>query len=58
MHVEFDQRLHRLRNRGENRDPDVLDEHLLRRGGAPLHPVEDDRVGAGLDRQRDVVVGP
>ncbi len=57
MHAELLERLDRLRDRGEDRDPDVLDEHVLGRGGAALHPVEDDDVGARLDRQRDVEVG-
>ncbi len=37
--------------------PDVLDEHLLGGRSPALHAVEHDRVGAGLDRQCDVVVG-
>ncbi len=57
VHAELHQRLDRLRDRGQDRDADVLDEHLLRGGGAALHAVEHDRVGAGLDRERDVVVG-
>ena len=36
----------------------MLDEHVLRRRRAALHAVEHDHVGAGLHRQRDVVVGP
>ena len=56
MHVELLQRLDRLRDRGEDRDPDVLDEHLLGRGGPALHAVEHDHVGARLHRERDVVV--
>ena len=43
---------------GERRDAGVLDEHLLRGGGAALHAVEHDHVGAGLDRERGVEVGP
>ena len=35
----------------------MLDEHVLGGGGAALHAVEHDRVGAGLDRQGHVVVG-
>jgi hypothetical protein len=30
----------------------MLDEHFLRRGGAALHAVEHDDIGAGLHRQR------
>ncbi len=58
MHVELHQRLHRLRDRGQDRNTDVLDEHVLGGGGPALHAVQHDRVGAGLDRQRHVVVGP
>ena len=36
----------------------MLDEHFLRRRGAALHAVEHDHVGAGLHRQRRVVIGP
>jgi len=57
VHPEVDERLNGLRDRGEDRDPDVFDEHLLGRGGAALHAIEHDRVGPGLDRERDVVVG-
>ena len=56
VHAELLQRLDRLRDRGEDRDADVLDEHVLGGGGAALHAVEHDHVGARLDRQRDVVV--
>jgi len=58
VHAEFDQRLHRLRDGGQDRDAYVLDEHVLGGRGAALHAVEDDRVGAGLDRERHVVIGP
>ena len=36
----------------------MLDEHVLRRRRAALHAVEHDDVGAGLHRQRRVVIGP
>ena len=35
----------------------MLDEHVLRRGGAALHAVEHHHVGAGLGCQRGVVIG-
>ena len=34
----------------------MLDEDVLRRGGSALHPVDDDHVGARLDRELHVVV--
>ena len=57
VHVELLQRLDRLAHRRQRRDADVLDEHVLRRAGAALHAVDHDHVGAGLDRERDVVAG-
>ena len=36
----------------------MLDEHVLRRRGPALHPVDDDHVRAGLHRELDVVVRP
>ena len=56
--AELLQRLYGERDGGERRDADVLDEHLLRRGGAALHAVDHDDVRAGLDREPGVVVGP
>src|SRR5262245_38688360 len=57
MHVELLQGANRLGDRGQDRDPDVLDEDVLAGGGASLHSVEDDHVGSGLDGQSDVEVG-
>ena len=54
-HVEILERLDRLAHRRERRDADVLDEHRLRRGGAALHAVDHDHVGAGMNRQLHVV---
>ena len=56
VHVELLQRLDREPHGGQRGDADVLDEDVLRRGRAALHAVDDDDVGARLDRQRDVVV--
>ena len=56
MHAEILQRLHGRPDARQRRQTDVLDEHFLRRGGAALHAVEHDDVGAGLHRQRSVVV--
>src|SRR5712672_2303181 len=58
MHAEFLQCLYRLRNRGEGGNADVFDEHVLRRGGAALHAVDDDHVGTALHGELDVVIGP
>ena len=55
--AEFRQRLHRLRDRGQRRDADVLDEHLLGGGGAALHAVDHHDVRAGVHGELDVVVG-
>ena len=57
VHAEFLQRLHRLRDRGQGGDADVLDEHVLGGGGAALHAVDHDDVGAGLHGELHVVVG-
>ena len=57
MHPELDQRFHRLRDGGEDRNADVLDEHVLRGRRAALHAVEHDGVGTGLDGQGHVEVG-
>ena len=45
-------------HRGQRRDPDVLDEDVLRRGRAALHAVDDDDVRARLHRELHVVVRP
>ena len=37
--------------------PDILEEHVLSRGGAALHPIDDHRVGPRLHREHHVVVG-
>ena len=58
VHAEVLQRLHGRADAGQRRLADMLDEHLLRRRGAALHAVDHDDVGAGLDRERDVVIGP
>ena len=58
MQAELQERVDRQANGGHGRNPDVLDEDVLRRGRAALHPVEDDHVRAGLHGERDVVVGP
>ena len=58
VHAEVLERVHGRADRGERRDAGVLDEHLLGGGGAALHAVEHDHVGAGLHRQRGVEVGP
>ena len=58
VHAEILQRLHGRADGGERRHADMLDEHFLRRRGAALHAVEHDDVGAGLHRERGVVVGP
>ena len=57
VHSEFLQRLHGLRDGGQRRDADVLDEHLLGGGGAALHAVDHDDVGAGVHGELHVVVG-
>ena len=57
MQAELLQRLRGLRDRRQRRDPDVLDEHLLGRRGAALHPVDHHDVGAGGDGELHVVVG-
>ena len=51
------QRLHGLRDGGQRRDADVLDEHLLGGGGAALHAVDHDDVRTGVHGQFHVVVG-
>src|ERR1700712_3540023 len=56
VHAEFGQRPHPLRARRQRGDADVLDEHLLRCGGATLHAVDDDDVGARVDGEFHVVV--
>ena len=58
VHAEILQRLHGRADRGERRDADMLDEHVLRRRGAALHAVEHHHVGAGLHGERRVVIGP
>jgi hypothetical protein len=45
LHPEFLQRLHGRRDRGEGLQTDILDEHRLGRGGAPLHAVQYRDVG-------------
>ena len=56
MHAEFSERLHCLRNRGQRRDADVFDEHLLGGGGTALHSVDDHDIGAGVYGEFHVVV--
>ena len=56
VHPELLQRVHGEAHGRQRRDPDVLDEDVLRRRGPALHAVEDDDVGARLDRERDVEV--
>ncbi len=58
VHAELLQRVDGEAHRRQGRDADVLDEDVLRRGGAALHAVDHDHVGTGLDRQLHVVVRP
>ena len=58
VHTELLQRAHGGADGRQNRYADVLDEHFLRGGRTALHAVEHDHVGAGLHRERSVVVGP
>ena len=53
--VHLVERLDGQRQGGQRRNAGVLDEHLLRRRRPSLHAVDDDDVGAGFDRQLDVV---
>ena len=56
MHAEILQRLHRRRDRREQRNADVLDKHLLRRRRTTLHAIEHDDVGTGFHCKVDVEV--
>ena len=56
MHPELLQRVDGEAHGRQRRDPDVLDEDVLRGGGPALHAVEHDHVRARLDRKRDVEV--
>ena len=58
VHVQLLQRLDRLADGGEGRNARVLDEDVLGRGGAALHPVHDHRVRPRLDREGDVEPDP
>ena len=58
VHAKVLQRLHRLRDAGQDRHADMFDEHVLRRRRAALHPVQHDDVRARLHRQSGVVIGP
>ncbi len=57
MHIELLQRFDRLAQRRQGRNADMFDEYILRGGGAALHAVEHDHVGAGLHRECGVVIG-
>ena len=57
VHSEILERAHRLADTGKNGLAHVFDEHILRRRRAALHPVENDHIGPGLDRQRGVEIG-
>ena len=57
VHAELLERVDGEPHGRQRRDADVLDEDVLRRRRAALHAVDDDHVGAGLDRELDVVVG-
>src|SRR5215510_1159004 len=52
------QYLHRWADRSECRNPDMLDEHLLRRSSSALHTVQDDSVRASFYSERNVVIRP
>ena len=58
VHVELPERLDRLADRGQGRNPGMLDEDVLGRRGAALHPVHDHRIRPRLDREGDVVPDP
>ena len=57
MHAEVLQRAHGGADAGERRLTHVLDEDVLRRRRSALHAVEHDDIGAGLHRERGVVIG-
>ena len=58
MHVELGQGLYSRADRRERRQSAMLDKHVLRRRRTALHAVEHHNVGAGLHRERRVVVRP
>ena len=58
MHIQLVECFHRLAHGWQGRNPHVLDEHILGRARAALHPVEHHHVSTSLDRQERVVVGP
>ena len=57
VHAEFAQRVDGEPDRRQGRYADVFDEYILGRRRAALHAVHDHHIGAGLDRQHDVVAG-
>ena len=57
MHPQLLKRSDGQRDRGEDRNADVLDEHVLARRRPTLHAVENDHVGARLHGERYVEVG-
>ena len=57
VQVHVLKRANRLADAGDDRQTDMLDEHVLRGGGAALHAVQNDHIRTGLDRQHGVKVG-
>jgi hypothetical protein len=55
VHPQFLKCLHRGPDRGERRDADILDEDILGRRCATLHPVDHHDVGAGLHGESRIV---